>query len=316
MIGRYPALTLKEARVKAHKLLGKKNEGREEYVDVPYKEAVERFLKVKEGEVRASTLVGYAHLLRSFNFPMVVRDIRPFNVGDALDEIPQQTKKSNAYAILKQFFTWCVAREYCLSNPLQNIKKPKPSAARDRVLTDDELVEIWNACRELDRYGLIVQVLMLTGQREAQIGKLQTSWIKNDWITFPKDNMKNTKGHSCPIGSLAKFVLMEAIPIEGYYFSPIGRVGRPFTAWSKSKKLLDSKIDIDPWRIHDLRRTWATNAARLDIPPHITARILSHTSEEGKVAKIYNRYRYEKEMEEAMDKMNDHILSLISADTM
>ncbi len=317
VLGRYPIMTLKEGRTEGRKILHDPvGYAKSQHIDISYPEAVERYLNMKKGEVRPRTLEGYAHLLRTFDFPQLVADIRPYHVGDALDRIEQQTKKSNAYTALKMFFNWCVAREYCTLNPLQNLKKPKVPASRERVLSDDELAVIWNACNKLGKYGAILQVLMLTGQRRDQVARLQTSWVEDDVFKFPASVMKNGKEHHCPIGPLTEYVLLQTIPIDGYYFSPLRAVGRPFSAWSKSKNRLDGMIDIDPWRVHDLRRTWSTNAARLDIPPHITARILSHTSEEAKVAKIYNRYRYRTEMAEAMHKMNDHILSLISSETM
>ncbi len=159
--------------------------------------------------------------------------------------------------------------------------------------------------------GAIVKILMLTGQRRGQIDRLQTSWVDKEGISFPASVMKNKLEHYCPIGSLTYYTLLEIIPVDGYYFSPLTAVGRPFTAWSKNKKKLDSMVQFDPWCLHDLRRTWSTNAPRLDIPPHITSRILSHASPEGTIAKIYNRYKYRSEMADAMHKMNDHILSLI-----
>ncbi len=316
-IGRYPAMSLKQARTEAKRILfDPVGHARNQYIDVSYEEAVERYLNMKMGEVRPRTLESYAYLLRMFDFPPLVADIRAYHVGDALDRMEQQTKKSNAYTALKMFFNWCVAREYCPTNPLQNLKKPKVPASRERVLTDNELVAIWRGCEQLGKYGLIVQLLMLTGQRRGEIARLHSSWIEDDWITFPAEVMKNGKKHECPIGSLTKFALMRAIPIDGYYFSPVTAVGRPFSAWSKSKVKLDKLAEIDPWRLHDLRRTWSSNAPRLNIAPHITSRVLSHASEEGKVAQIYNRYAYRQEMADAMEKMNNHILSLISSDTM
>lgn len=48
--------------------------------------------------------------------------------------------------------------------------------------------------------------------------------------------------------------------------------GRSFSAWSKSRQRLDKLLpDLGPWTLHDLRRTWSTNAERLDIPPHLIA---------------------------------------------
>jgi len=56
---------------------------------------------------------------------------------------------------------------------------------------------------------------------------------------------------------------------------------------------------------------WSTNAARLDVPPHITERVLAHVAPEGKISAVYNRFKYENEMRDAMQKMPDFITSLL-----
>lgn len=89
------------------------------------------------------------------------------------------------------------------------------------------------------------------------------------------------------------------------------KIGRPFTAWSKNKAALDKLLDLDHWTLHHLRRTWSTNAARLEIPPHITERVLAHVAPEGKISAIYNRFKYENEIRDAMQKMSDFIASLL-----
>jgi integrase len=45
---------------------------------------------------------------------------------------------------------------------------------------------------------------------------------------------------------------------------------------------------VREWRLHDLRRTCATNMAELRIPPHIVEVALNHNHKAG-VAGIYNR---------------------------
>lgn len=312
-IGRHRQIKLKDARKKARELLQDPDTYiQEQAIEISYNEAVDRYLEVKALEVCARTLENYTRLLRRFVFPKIVGDIRPYEVVDALKRVVGQTNRSHAFTILKGFFAWCVVQEYCDKNPMQNMKKPRLPKSRDRVLTEDELKEIWWACDELENYGLIVQILMLTGQRKAQIAHLHEEWVHDDHFLFPGSIMKNGLEHRCPIGSLTKTTLMRALPIKGYYFSPITAVGRPFSNWSKSKKQLDEIVQIDPWCLHDLRRTWSTNAADLDIPPHITARVLSHATPEGSISAIYNRSKYKKQMADAMHKMNDHILSLIS----
>ena len=47
------------------------------------------------------------------------------------------------------------------------------------------------------------------------------------------------------------------------------------------------------WTLHDLRRTFSTHLADLDVLPHIIERLLNHVSGEiSEVAAIYNRSRY------------------------
>ncbi|MEM8970822.1 MAG: integrase arm-type DNA-binding domain-containing protein [Pseudomonadota bacterium] len=313
-LGRYPTMSLKDARTEARRLLFDPVVAAQIAPPViMFKEAVEQYLRAKSTELRASTFRDYTRLLGRFQFRCSVADIRPYMVTDALDEFTRRTDKSHAFTVLKVFFGWCLAQEYCRSNPMQHLKKPKLPPARDRVLDDDELTEIWAACEELGKYGSIVRLLMLTGQRAGQIAWLQEKWINKEktGIEFPAEVMKNNREHYCPIGGLTKFVLMVNVPVKGYYFSPLSAVGRPFSAWSKNKRKLDELVQLDPWRLHDLRRTWSTNAPRLDIPPHITSRILSHAAPEGAIARIYNRYMYRDEMADAMNRMNDHILSLV-----
>ncbi len=216
-LGRYPALTLKEARGTARKMLldpiGYQREIQQ--LDLSYLEAVERYLRIKEGELSANTSEWYARFLRRFNFPGLVREVRAHEIEDALQRIRGQSNRSHGYTVLKIFFGWCLAREYCAVNPMQNLKKPRIPSARERVLEDWELVAIWQATEDMGKYGSIVRLLMLTGQRRGQFDRLQESWVEKDGITFPNEVMKNGQEHYCPIGSLARFVLMTTIGTGG-----------------------------------------------------------------------------------------------------
>ena len=53
------------------------------------------------------------------------------------------------------------------------------------------------------------------------------------------------------------------------------------------------KIRIEPWTLHDLRRTCASGMAALGIAPHIVEAVLNHKSGTIKgVAAVYNRHQY------------------------
>ena len=76
-----------------------------------------------------------------------------------------------ARTALSGLFTWAIERGYCEINPTLNIGSRAHGAARDRVLTEAELVEVWRACED-DDYGRIVRLLILTVQRKSEIGDL------------------------------------------------------------------------------------------------------------------------------------------------
>lgn len=315
-VGRYPLLSLGDARKKAREILLKATVYQDDAPLVTFDEAVERYLKQRKEELKHSTWWSYKTLLeRNFSFGgMYLSDIQTPLILDALDRIQTQSQKAHSYTAIKVFMNWCLERHYVKANPLAAVKKPKMSNPKERVLTDDELAEVWRGCEGRGRYGAIVRLLMITGQRRNQISCLQESWVdfKKKEITFPAVVMKNNTEHVMPLSTLAEWVLRQCIPYKGYYFSPVGLAGHPYSAWSKSKRALDAQIECDTWVLHDLRRTWSTNAARLDVPPHITDRVLSHTTGTlGPVAKIYNRWKYQNEIREAMDKMNSHLLEII-----
>ena len=73
---------------------------------------------------------------------------------------------------LSAFFGWAIGEGIAEVNPVIGTNKSSKGASRERVLTDAELVAIWNAAPASD-YGRIVRLLMLTGQRRDEIADLR-----------------------------------------------------------------------------------------------------------------------------------------------
>lgn len=66
------------------------------------------------------------------------------------------------------------------------------------------------------------------------------------------------------------------------------------------------------WTLHDLRRTFATNCAKLGIPIHITELILNHrTGTISGIVRVYNRYSYLDEMKDALLLHEKHIRKIV-----
>lgn len=313
-IGRYPILTLQQARRRAREVLAHAVLNPSCGPALSFAAALDRYRKHREPELKPSTFKDHMRYLGYFSWSGTLDGIATRDVARALDRIEKPSEKAHAHVAMKTFFNWCVARRYIDRSPLQGLPRPKPSTPRTRVLTDDELAAVWSAASKSDAYDLILRLLVVTAQRAGQIDSLREDWIdyQNRLIVFPAAAMKNNQEHILPFGPVAESLLKQAKPIGGYLFSPAEIVPRPFSNWAASKKRFDKRCNIAVhWTHHDLRRTWATNAARLDVQPHIIERVLSHiTGTVSPVARIYNRWKYIEPMREAIEKVEGHVTQL------
>jgi integrase len=218
---------------------------------------------------------------------------------------------NRARATLSSFFSWAVGEGLAEENPVVGTNRAVKEAARDRVLTDAELVKIWRAAD--GSYGRIVKLLMLTGQRRDEIGSLHWSEIEHikdpakAQIALPKERTKNSRPHDVPLSELAVAELKTQPVIAGRDLV-FGTGEGGFSGWSKAKAELDEECRVKAWRLHDLRRTAATRMADLGVQPHVVEAVLNHVSgHRAGVAGIYNRSVYTKEKREALALWASHL---------
>jgi integrase len=153
-----------------------------------------------------------------------------------------------------------------------------------------------------------VRLLLLTGQRRNEIGKLQ--WTEVDlargMIVLAPERTKNSRQHEVPLSRQALAILARQPRRNTTPFLFSDKQG--FKDWDKGKARLDKRLGIAPWRLHDLRRTCATQMAELGVQPHIIEAVLNHVSgHKGGVAGVYNRARYSDEMRSALQRWADHL---------
>ena len=230
---------------------------------------------------------------------------------------------ARARAALSAMFNWAMREGFDIpANPVFGTNRPAEPKSRQRVLTDNELAEIWPARRD-DDHGRIIKLLALTGQRRDEVGGMRWSEIdegKKLW-TIASPRTKNHREHMVPLSNSA-LALIAASPRRAdrdYVFGEGPRRNgghhRGFSGWSKAKAALDQRIleirqradpkpKCLPWRLHDLRRTCATVMAdRLGVSPYIVEAVLNHVSgHKAGVAGVYNRAKYEAEMRHALQR--------------
>ena len=212
---------------------------------------------------------------------------------------------THARFALSALFKWAIGEGHVSTNPVTGTNRTA-AVSRDRVLTDNELAAVWNACGE-DDYGRIVRLLLLTGQRRDEVGGMRWAELSPDGLwTIPSARTKNSREHLVPLPSGAVALLPERGSREFVFGDGPRRRGDPhrgFSGWSKSKAALDARSGVGNWRLHDLRRTAATLMAdRLGVLPHIIEAVLNHSSgHRAGVAGVYNRASYTAEIARALD---------------
>jgi integrase len=219
------------------------------------------------------------------------------------------------HAALSTCFGWALRHRRVDVNPCAGVFRPRAPAARDRVLTNAEIVKLWNATAAVNgAFGAVLKLLLLTGCRLNEIAGLRWEEIGEDGaeIRLPGARTKNHRPHIVPLAPLARDVIASVPRIDGcaFVFSTNGRT--PISGWSKTKARLDAEMGIAPWRIHDLRRTCVTHMAELGVRPDVIEAAVNHVSgSRAGVAGVYNRSELMPERRTALRRWAAHVAGLV-----
>jgi integrase len=332
-IGRYPVLSLADARKLAQKALAKIAEGAdpvaekqsqaERNLDV-FAVVVDEFVRLhcnrhnRENSARETERLLKVEFVPKWR----KRDIKTIakadviRVIDAIVERGSPGAAHHAFAAIRKLFNWCVERGLIDASPCAGLKSPTKQKPRDRVLSDDELASVWRAATQVGYpVGPITQLLILTGQRRGEVAGMRWSDIdlKEALWTLPGELTKNARPHQVPLSQEASRIISSLPQLDDLYVFPArGRKQQPFMGFNKGKLRLDAASGVEEWTFHDLRRTAATGMAQLGVPPHVVERVLNHVSGTfGGVAGIYNRFGYLPEMRAAMEAWDARVSDLL-----
>jgi integrase len=230
---------------------------------------------------------------------------------------PTEARARVMLSCLSKMFGWLVQHRRVSQNPCKDVHRPEASRARDRVLTDAEIVKFWRATdAQRKEFSALLKLLLLTGCRLNEVAGITRAELSDDCATWniPGERTKNKRPHVVPLAPLAREILNSTKPIAGeagFVFTTTGR--SPVSGWSKIKRRLDEAMKIPAWRLHDLRRTAATGMAEIGIAPHIVEAALNHISgAKAGVAGTYNRAAYAEEKRAALERWTSRVQGLVS----
>ena len=186
---------------------------------------------------------------------------------------------NSALLVLRQIMNHAISRGHIETNPTRGLKRnPRPKLTR--FLSREEIGRLHEV---LDGYEPrqssckaqvdIIRLLLLTGCRSGEILKLR--WREVDGDTLELEDSKT--GPRQVLLSFEARAIIERQPREGspwVFPSPVNPARARFdlSLWKKVRKL----AGIEDVRLHDLRHTFASQAAMQGIPLPVVARLLGH----------------------------------------
>jgi integrase len=323
-VGKVGVLSLEEARRKARKALVGIDDGHDPVAakaksradgKLIFETVARDYLDIKAKGLKPRSLLHCTnHLLKNLKplHRLAIGKIDRATIAIELRVIAKSgpVQADRVRSTLSALFGWCVGEGILEANPVIGTNKQSKAKSRERVLTDDELVAVWNAAPDGD-FGRIVKLLMLTGQRRDEIADLRWVEIGDDVIALPAERTKNSRAHDVPLSPQASLVI-DGQPQRVGRERVFGHGEGGFSGISRAKRKLDEASGVTDWTLHDTRRTMATRMADLGVQPHVIEAILNHVSgHKAGVAGIYNRSTYAAEKRAALNLWGARVQTLL-----
>lgn len=341
VIGRYPDLSLKDARQirdESASMVAKGISPKQEKENK--KKGIGNSLLFKTYGEKYTHDVIKKERKNPYNMLLCLNnDIYPFIGHISMKEISKEDirrviwrKKEQGYdaaanqvrGLLKRMFDYAVTHDYVDSNPVlaiptRHVFKSKP---RDRYLSTNEIRKFYTTLLDSRIYrprklGLLLSLLTLL--RKSELLKAEWSHIDFDkriWL-IPETKADSKTGNSREMivymSDQIIEILKELKSIAGD--EPFVFVGRKrgtyvsHNAFNTAQKTALALTDIPHFTIHDLRRTASTHLNEQGFNRDAIEKCLNHST--SGVRAVYNKAEYANERIQIMQKWSDFVFSVI-----
>ena len=215
------------------------------------------------------------------------QDIKRMDISAILDDVATNVTPPQAnrvQSLISAVFSWAVNEGRLESTPVYRMPKRTNEKVRERVLSDDEMRQLWNATEDTGVIGDAIRFGLITGQRRSEVAEMPRSELdmspSDPTWTIPSKRTKNGIIHRLPLAPMARRLLAERLTdCKGHVFA--GRADSASGAISPDAiSRFMWKLDIGEPRvtIHDMRRTVGTRMAAMGVPKHVRAAVLNHVS--------------------------------------
>ena len=339
-LGKYPALTLKNARIKrdeaAQAAAMDKSPARQKQLAkqaaadaTTVAEFGERFFREIVTKDRQDITIPRRYFDKAIVPAIGAKPVRDVTTEDVRAIIWKKKDEGfdaaagNIRGVLKRLFDYAmtaglVSVNPVLALPMRHVHKAK---SRDRALSPDEIRRFLVAAFESNirrQFKIGLHLILLTMVRKSEL--LLARWEHVDleqaeWH-IPAEHSKTGKPHIIYLSRQAVALFNELKALAGgseLVMPGRGSLTKPFAhnAINNALKVALTGQNIPAFTIHDLRRTASTLLHENGWPSDVVEKALNHTI--GGVRGVYNRAEYEPQRREMLQFWADYIDQLLSS---
>jgi integrase len=339
-LGKYPALTLKNARLKrdgaaqvvamgyspAQKKQLAKVAGPE---DATVTEFAERFFKEIQERDRKDNTMPRRYLEKDILPHIGDKPIKDITVEDVRSVIWKKKEQGFDAAagqmrgLLKRMLDYAMTCGLLNHNPVMALpmRHVYRAAARDRALTPEEIQLFLRSARASNirrQFKIALQLILMTLVRKSELMLAQWKDIHLDYAEWhiPVENSKTGKPHIVYLSTQAQALFKELRVLASsseWVLPGRGTLAKPFAHNALNKVLTVALQDqeIPAFTIHDMRRTASTLLHEKGWSSDVVEKSLNHTI--GGVRGVYNRAEYAEQRKEMLQFWADYIDKLAPA---
>lgn len=290
-IGRYPHLSLADARDKARGILadaqGGEDPAQERRVrrskDVTFGALAAEVLEAKAPpKTRQATHDEYTRIVETELLPVWKdRPASSITRRDVVELVERVARRApvmgnRVLAITKVIFNAGLKRGFPTleANPAHMMDPPAEEDGRDRYLDRSEIGKVWAALEwESPVMKALFRLALLTGQRMGSCCALRWSDLDDaDVWRIPAAQFKGKRDHLVPLSPEALATLEELRQLTGadeYAFPGRGDGKNPHVNnYHNAARRIRERAKIPHWTPHDFRTTLRTHATRAERPDH------------------------------------------------
>jgi integrase len=196
-------------------------------------------------------------------------------------------------------------------------KRDTTSEPRKRFLSHEELRVIWTLADKADRFGVILKLLLLCGQRLTKVLTMQWEHLNlesREWRIPRAPREKGVPEILVLPPQAIELIKSQPQGLGRYVFGSVRLDGR-MIGLSEMKRNFEAQVrtqlpNIERWTLHDLRRTHRTLLSKIKVNFFVGEAILGHMI--GGIAGIYQKDDFAEEIPAALIRLANHIEAIVA----